>query len=138
MNDSEIWGFLHDGSIERIDGVVPGDIRIHVSIEYLRKAFSPEGDTFILTLNNCSRFELEDDLGPTFTDLQLIAGRGPEILSVVTDDPLAVYTTFGTLQISYSSLSIALDTGQEISVQELDQASASYWDEWSRSHGDNT
>jgi hypothetical protein len=135
MSNSEVWKYLHDGSIDGIDGSVPGDVAVHVSIPYLRKAFAPSGQGFVILLKDCSLLELQDEGEPACSDLQEIARRSPEILSIVSEDPLAIYCTMGTLSLAYGSDSLALDTGEAISVQDLDHASSSYWDSWSKSHG---
>ena len=134
MSDNAIWGYLHDGSIERVDGIVPGDLAVHISIPYLRKAFMPLGEGFVLTLSNCTQFELVSDSGVPTRDLRKIADDSPEILSILTDSPLTIYTTFGTLKLTYHALSLALDSGQPLTVESLDQASEQYWQAWSEQH----
>ena len=134
MSHNAIWGYLHDGSIDRVDGTVPGDIAVHISIPYLRKAFIPAGDGFVLTLGNCTQFELESDSGVLTNDLRQIAEDSPEILSILTDSPLTIYTTFGTLKLNYHALSLALDSGQPLTAESLDQASEQYWQAWSEQH----
>ena len=135
MDSTAIWGFLHDGSLDRADGVVPGDVTLYISIPYLRKAFEPVGDGFILKLIGCGQFELVGDDGAVISDLGQIAACALEILSIESESPLTIYTTYGTLVLSYDSLEIALDTGQSLTVTELDQASAKYWQAWSERHG---
>ena len=135
MDSTAIWGFLHDGSLGRADGAVPGDVTLHISIPYLRKAFDPAGDGFILKLIGCGKFELAGDDGAVISDLGQIAACSLEILSIESESPLSIYTTHGTLVLSYHSLEIALDTGQSLTVTDLDQASASYWQAWSERHG---
>ena len=135
MEGIEAWGYLHDGSLERIDGTVPGDIALYISIPYLRKAFQPEGDGFVLKLVDCTRFELVGDDGAASKDLEEIAGHSLEILSIESESPLALYTTFGTITMAYRDLAMFLDTGEQITGSALDKASADYWDAWSRQHG---
>jgi hypothetical protein len=135
MESIDIWRYLHDGSLERVDGTVPGYISLHISIPYLRKAFQPKGDGFVLKLANCTRFELVGDDGVAWKDLEEIATHSLEILSIESESPLALYTTFGTLNMAYRDLEIFLDTGEQITGSMLDKASADYWDAWSRQHG---
>lgn len=135
MENIEIWEFLHDGSLEQVDGIVPGDISLHISIPYLREAFQPRGDGFVLKLAGCTCFELVGDDGAVSKDLDEIAGHSVEILSVENESPLALSTTFGTLHMAYRDLAMFLDTGEQITGPMLDKASADYWDTWSRQHG---
>ena len=135
MDSTAIWGFLHDGSLDRIDGVVPGDVTLHTSIPYLRKAFEPVGDGFIIRLIGCGQFDLTGDNGSVISDLDQIAARSLDILSIESWSPLSIYTTDGTLILSYESLEIALDTGQPLTATELVQANAQYWQAWSERHG---
>lgn len=131
MNNTSLWNYLHDGSLDRVDGSVPGEVSLFVSIPYLRKAFQPAGEGFILELKECSMFQLAEDDGDILTDLAAIAERSPELLSIVGESPLSIYTTRGTLTLAYASLELFLDSGQALSVPQLDQASAAYWQAWS-------
>ncbi|WP_115541225.1 hypothetical protein [Xanthomonas campestris] len=135
MDSTAVWSFLHDGSLDRTDGIVPGDITLRVSIPYLRKAFQPPGDGFILELIGCTQFQLTGDDGAVLSDLGQIADCSLEILSIVSESPLTIYTTYGTLALAYDTLHLALDTGQALTVAQLDQASAEYWQAWSERHG---
>jgi len=134
MDSTATWSFLHDGALDRADGAVPGDVALHISIPYLRKAFQPTGDGFILKLIGCTQFELAGDDGTVINDLGQIAQCSLEILSIESESPLSIYTTYGTLVLAYDALHLELDTGQAITVPQLDQASAEYWQAWSQRH----
>lgn len=137
MSIGEVWKFMHDGGIERIDGCVPGDVTVFVSIRYLRQRFPGAGTGFLITLTNCTRFEYAPYDEPPCRDLAAIIRLEPEILSLASDDPVVVNCAMGTLNLTYDSASVALDTGAPISTAQLSEASSSYWDEWSRrSRGD--
>ena len=131
MNNAAVWSYLHDGSLDRVEGSVPGDVSLFISIPYLRKAFQPAGEGFVLELKECSIFQLVEDDGEMVLDLSQIAERSPELLSIVSESPLSIYTTRGTLTLAYGSLELFLDSGQALSVPQLDQASAAYWQAWS-------
>ena len=134
MKDNAIWGYLHDGSLDRIDGTLPGGIKVYISIPYLRNAFQPAGEGFVLTLTNCTKFTLESDSGVVIHDIGQIAVDSPELLSIESEEPLLVYTTLGTLAIDYQAITIALDTGQPLTTRMLDQASEQYWQAWEEKH----
>ncbi|HEU0153960.1 MAG TPA: hypothetical protein VFQ84_11525 [Arenimonas sp.] len=135
MKNTAAWGCLHDGSLDEAHGAVPGDVSLLVSIPYLRSAFHPDGDGFVLTLRGCTLFRLEGHDGAVLEDPREIAGRTPELLSIVSEVPLVIYTTLGTLTLAYRALELGLDTGQTISVQALDEASCNYWQAWSEQRG---
>ena len=135
MSNAVAWGYLHDGSLDRAEGTVPGDLSLTVSIPYLRNAFQPEGDGFVLTLRDCTLFRLEDHDGAVLENPHQIAERSPELLSIVSEAPLAIYTTLGTLTLAYRSLELALDTGEPLPAESLGRASSNYWQAWSERHG---
>ncbi|MFW3176546.1 hypothetical protein EX530_18250 [Xanthomonas phaseoli] len=135
MRNTAAWGYLHDGSLDRAEGIVPGDLVLSVSLPYLRKYFQPEGDGFVLMLRGRTLFKLEDHDGAVLEDPHQIAERSPELLSIVSEAPLAIYTTLGTLTLAYRSLELALDTGQTLPAASLAQASSNYWKGWSERHG---
>lgn len=131
MIHTAAWDYLHDGSLDRAEGTVPGDLALSISIPYLRRAFQPEGDGFVLLLRGCTLFQLEEHDGAVLADPREIAERSPELLSIVSEAPLTIYTTLGTLTLAYRALELALDTGQPLATASLDQASSTYWQAWS-------
>lgn len=40
MSHTAAWDYLHDGSLDRAEGTVPGDLALSISIPYLRRASS--------------------------------------------------------------------------------------------------
>ena len=39
-----VWSILHDGSLDRISGTVPGDVVLHVSLDWVAQEFqTPTG-----------------------------------------------------------------------------------------------
>ena len=129
-----IWNVLHDGRIVALQGEVPGTIRFHVSIDYLRKRFSDPGETIEVTLNNCTSFAYQDDGSNEFTtDLPAIVATEPEILSAeMRGNTSVIRCVGGTLETSASDGSIMLDSARAITLQELIDVSESYWTEWSQ------
>ena len=129
--DSSLWNLLHDGGIERIDGAVPGDISLHVSIRYLRNRFPGDGTGFVVHLSGCTHCMFEPYDEPTTSDLAAIVASEPEILSAEPSDPLEVSCVMGTLFLRYDTATLSLDSGGSVTLSELDAASKSYWREWS-------
>jgi hypothetical protein len=132
MSISEIWKYLHDGGIENIEGSVPGDVVVHVSIRYLRQRFPGDGTGFIITLSDCMRFEFEPYDEPACNELAEIVRLDPEILSLQNADPVIVNCVMGTLNLAYAHATVTLDSGMPVSLEELDAASKAYWEEWSQ------
>ena len=129
--DSSLWNLLHDGSIERVDGAVPGDISLHVSIPYLRSRFPGDGTGFIVHLLGCTRFVFQPYDEPEMSDLAAICAVEPEILSTEPGDPLEICCVMGTLSVRYKSCALRVDSGTSITLSELDAASETYWQDWS-------
>lgn len=129
--DPQLWGLLHDGGLEEVRGSVPGALTLQVSIRYLRSRFPGNGTGFFITLHDCTQFSYEPYDEPGINDLATIQNLDLEILSAEAGDPLPICCVMGTLFARYSTASIQLDTGGEVSVADLDLASESYWREWS-------
>jgi hypothetical protein len=132
MSISEVWKYLHDGSIESIEGSVPGDVTVHVSIRYIRQRFPGDGTGFIIVLSNCTRFEFEPYDEPACNELAEIVRLDPEIVSLQSADPVVVNCVMGTLNLAYTHVTVTLDSGVPVSLEALHAASAGYWEEWSQ------
>jgi len=127
-----IFNVFHDGSIDLVEGSVPGTVSVYVDIEYLRKRFSEPGEHFIVVLPSCVEFsfQLYDDEN-VIVDFAEISDAWPGILSAEMDDDVCkVFTETGILRVKSSDGSIRLESGSEISLQELLDAATAYWDEW--------
>ncbi len=138
MNHFALWNSFHDGVIERISGSVPGGVTFYVAIGYLRSRFPGVGGSFQVNLSECTQFEYEGYDEQTVSGLAEIEKLEPMVLSVETADPLVVNCVMGTLRLAYGSASIATDSGQRISAEQLKEASCAYWEEWSAKHRGNT
>lgn len=129
----DFWNVIHDGSIDRISGSVPGNVVLHLDVEYLRERFADEGEQFVVSLVECSLFsfrvyEEENQM----IDLEGIAALQPQILNAELDGELCrVFTDQGILEVKASAGSIHLDSGREITMAELVDEAKKYWDEWS-------
>ena len=130
MRLTEVWNRLHDGVISKIDGSVPGELTLYVSIGYLRMRFPSEGTGFILRLAGCTLFEFEPYDEPVCVDLQRIVQYELDIVSLESDEPTLVHSSKGVLRMDYTALSISLDTGEPVTLADLDAACAEYWKEF--------
>jgi hypothetical protein len=128
---AEFWGLLHDGGIEAISGAVPGVISVEISIRYLREQFPGEGVGFRIELIDCWRFEYQEYDSTPITDIEAIVALEPEIFGFGKGaHTVVVNCVMGTLTMSYGTASIYLDSGEEVSFDELAAASKAYWDAW--------
>ena len=126
----EFWGFFHDGVIDRISGSVPGDVIVKIEIEYLRQMFEGDGDGFNVSLTACSKIEYTAyDRAPT-TDMQEIASSEPEILYVNETEPEVILDcAIGRLVLNYADARVSLDSGQQVTRRQLEQATKKYWND---------
>src|ERR1035441_5048598 len=119
--NADIWNLLHDARMVGAVGTVPGDVRLSISMNYLRRRFPDVGELFILTLHECTCLAYDPDDPPgSITDLQAIATAKPEILKAQDwTDPNKVYCVSGTLRVLASAFSLALDNGRGTTFDEL-------------------
>ncbi len=132
--DPELWGCLHDATLVRVEGRVPGELRLNVRIDYLRRRFPGPGEGFDLILRGCSQFVYEPYEGSPTTDLSEIAALELWVLGAEAGSPMPVACSTGTMLVVYESASIKLESGLEVSLSELENAAESYWWEWSERH----
>jgi hypothetical protein len=129
--EADFWGLLHDGGIESIVGEVPGTISLEVSIRYLRQQFSGDGTGFRIVLSGCGHFVYQEYDSTPVESFDEIVGLEPEILGLERGThPVIVNCVMGSLTMSYEHASIYLDSGDEVSFDELAAASKQYWDTW--------
>ncbi len=128
----EIWSILHDGVINRIDGSVPGNVSVTVEIEYLRRMFSENGNSIIVSLLTCETFKYQPhEPSELLTDLSAISDIHPEILYAdIENDVIHVDCNDGTLWLKYQDFSLMLDDGQPITLNELGDKCDKYWNDW--------
>lgn len=135
--DVSIWNVLHDGSIESASGQIPGTVSLGIDIQYLRERFSDAGRLFILTLENCTRFEFQPYDENTLTSLDEIAKRDVQILSADdTGGKIEISCAIhrgagGVLRVVAAHYALALDSGRKISYQEIERVADEYWNEFS-------
>jgi hypothetical protein len=127
------WGVFHDGVIQGIEGALPGNLVLTIEIGYLRAMFHGEGSSFRVHLTGCTKMRYcEYDEEPT-VDLDRIREREPEILYVTSEQPLVLDCVMGPLELEYKQMTVTLESGVEVSEQELVSASELYWTRWRES-----
>ncbi len=129
--DPTLWNLLHDGTIERIDGALPGNVSLHVRIGYLRKGFPGTGTGFVIHLSDCSQLAFTPYDEPGISDFSDIAALTPWIVDCESSDPLEVHCAEGMLTLRYDDATLSLDSGEAITLAQLDAAATAYWDAWS-------
>lgn len=127
-----IWNVLHDGGIDRIVGSVPGNLQVHVGIEYLRELFPDDGGEIIVQLSGCRSFSFRlYDSENTITDLKAIADESLSILSAEMHNSICrVFADTGVLEMECVNGTVSLDSGREIAIDELLAVAEQYWDQW--------
>lgn len=129
--DYAVWNTLHDGSIESIGGVVPGDVAIQVGIAYLCEKLPTTANYLVVHLRGCTRFEYQPFDGETDSDLAHIVASDVEILSAKEVQGLvSVVCVNGFLKLAYNRTEISLAEGTVVSQSELEAAAKRYWTEW--------
>ena len=133
----EFWNVLHDGTVARVGGRVPGEVRIEIEADYLRTRFVDPGGRFVITLQDCRTFAFQQWSSPEnpVTNLQEIAALRLWILSAdVADDYCVVQCTQGdnggTLKVSAQDASLALDNGRTLTLEEIRSVADAYWAEF--------
>ncbi len=129
----DLWNVLHDGGIDEISGSVPGDVRLVVDIEYLRKRFEDPGDSIHITLHHCTRFSFQDcDAAEPMTELAAISDLQLGILSTDSGDEIfcdyGVSSHYGRLSFAAAGFSVTLDSGRAIGLEDLVSVAKTYWD----------
>src|SRR5881392_715634 len=128
--DPSLWNLLHDGSLEEASGNIPGNVTLHIGCMYLRDMFPDTGHGFVVSLESCSLLEYKPHDMPIIQALDAIAELEPEILSAESGVPLEVCCSAGTLRLRYQTANLALDTGEPISLLQLNEAAERYWRQW--------
>ena len=129
---ADIWNILHDGEIAEIKSKSNQHIQLRIYIPYLGNMFPEIGENIWVDLLNYRKFEMkiwDEDI--TTSDFNKIVSTGTEILSTEsTDVPLHVVSTLGDLFIDFESFSLSLDSGKQITFEELEDACSRYWKNW--------
>jgi hypothetical protein len=131
-----IWNILHDGSIERASGDVPGTVHLEIDIQYIRERFPDKGRLIILMLLECTKFDFFNYEDNVPQGIGALANICPEILSAreregYTEVTCAVSERYGgILRVAAGDFSLALDSGRPITLNEIDSVTKAYWDDF--------
>lgn len=144
----DFWNVLHDGSIDSVEGGVPGDVRLSVEVPYLHEIWANGGDHLYIDLLDCTLFEWhvfgKDDQIIVFEDLKTIAQSKPQIRSAATVDSAIhlyirgnvsskdgqthpLWKVQGELRIRYDDMQIYLGNGDPVTLDEVREKAAEYW-----------
>lgn len=137
---ADIWGVLHDGTINAVEGAVPGGLRVHVSIPYLCAELPTKASHLVIMLRGCDLFEYHPYEGQLpgigldrMIGLQLLyVGPHDDFLSIECGDGGGAG---GQIHARYEEASVSTAEGQSLSQTDLESAAARYWNAWgSRQH----
>ncbi len=133
-----IWNVLHDGSIDRVAGTVPGRVSLYVGIEYLRERIPDDGEYIIVTLDECKSLVYRPyNSTIEMTDLTTIGGKSLTILNAEMEKSTCrVFTDLGILEIQFDGGSLSLDSGRIISLRDLLAVADAYWTAWKSKSND--
>ncbi len=129
---TDMWNVFHDGTIEQIQGHVPGKLQLQISVEYLRERIPDEGNAFILTLQDCSQFVYQEyESNSTEERLPVIQEKQLGVLNAEKlDRGSRVFMETGQLDLQSESFLLQLDSGRQLSIDELKNVAQAYWTEW--------
>jgi len=129
--DYAVWNTLHDGTIESIEGRVPGELRLRVGIAYLCDKLPTASSSLIVHISGCTHFEYAPFGEEKVADLSKIATCEVEILNArAIEDRIFIGCASGQLSLSYENVSTSLVEGSYLSQQDLEAAAQRYWGEW--------
>jgi hypothetical protein len=135
-----VWNVLHDAIVVDITGTVPGALRLTLDCDYLRDRIDHPGNHFYITLSECTRFAYRpwNDDTQVIEDLQALGGRRLWILKAeiavgfckVHCSEHILNGSGGVLEVSATSVRVALDEERTITQAELESVAEAYWEEW--------
>lgn len=139
-DDTTPWNLLHDGTLTAIRRT-GASVRLTLELPHLRVRFEPQGEAFFVHLHGVESFgylpytDRWDE--PVIEELAAIVAARPNIVeaerrSPTSDDPatMVVWGSLGSLRMSYAELELGLDDGRPITLAELADANAAYWQAW--------
>lgn len=142
MNEAT-WNVLHDGSIDAIEGELPGELKLSVGIAYLCAYLPTQSEHVVVTLAGCEQFEYRPYEDPPVKDLAAIAALSLEIHSA---DPMGKNLNItcrddsygGALVVRYDEARISTAEGQPLMQSEVEEAAERYWSNWKRKNDAGT
>ena len=117
------WQLFEDATIVRLERDLEDTVRVWIDAPRLRSKFGDGGTLFVLVLARCELLRYTPFDEPPLEDLAAIAASEPTILAAEpADGDVAIRGSAGTMTARYASFAIELDTGRELSVEELVRA----------------
>ncbi|MDC1142101.1 hypothetical protein OAU50_03345 [Planctomycetota bacterium] len=130
--DPSPWNTLHDGEIADIERN-GSTLTFSIEIEYLRERFKEPGRLIVLELEGVESIAYQPFDEQVLVQVSDIMKHDLDILRAEYQDGLMlVDVNSGNMALSYARMSMALDSGRELSQDELQKVAGSYWDEWER------
>jgi hypothetical protein len=133
-DDPTPWHLLHDGVLTAIVRT-PTLARLTIDIPFVRRRMQPPGDAFVVELHGLESLvwlpysDRWDE--PEIDDLAAIVAAEPNVADAeFRDANMVVWSGLGSLRMVYAGLELALEDGRSVSIAELREAVASYWQEW--------
>ncbi len=127
----DLWNLLHDGYIDELEAPAPGVLRLRVRCLYLAERFDPPGEAFRIELRGVTLATYEPYDG---TDRPLGQNEAREDVDFVRvedeGDHLAIWGSAGCIRLAYTSASLALDDGTDLTLDALRAQAAAYWQEF--------
>src|SRR5688572_22309529 len=126
-----VWNSLHDGTIDGISGMVPGDVFVTIGIAYLCRMLPTSADQLKVCLRRCTLLRYEPFEGTPVEGVEAMAGQDIEVLSAERPARVVeVACVSGILKLEYEGVEIQLVEGRTVSQEELEHAAERYWTEW--------
>jgi len=130
------WTLLHDALVV---GLVRrgGDVDVQVSAPHLASRFDRSCERFVLRLVGTQRFTYRPygDDSLAIDEFEAIVRAAPQLVeAVIEGDDVVIWGSRGSLRLSYSSATIHLESGAEVSVDQLESVVTEYWREWRARH----
>lgn len=116
-----VWHILHDGAISNITGSIPGDVCFAIELEYVRSQFPDPGSAFLIRASGCDLLSFKSfSTDSTVHSVESLGALDLEILSAHEDgNALRIVTTDGVIALRYQSERMFLDSGRELTLDEL-------------------
>ncbi|WP_224372189.1 hypothetical protein [Hyalangium versicolor] len=129
----DIWGVFHDGVLTgaRVEG--PASMVLTIEIPYLREMLPGAGNAFVVRLSGNPRLEYAEYGSPPRSSLEHAVEAAPELLyAEPVERGVELDCARGTLRVEYDDMAVSLDTGENVTYDELVSANQRYWDGWTR------
>lgn len=133
-DDPEAWNLLHDGRVTAIVGSASAT-RVTVEIPHIGARFEPPVRELVVTLHEVESLAYlpysdrwdEPELG----DHAAIVAAKPDLTEAAVErGVMTIWGGGGSLRLGYAGLDITLADGRPVTLAQLREAVARYWQEW--------